>query len=237
MSIHTVWGPPQSGKTTLAVDLAFALSAHNQSVLLISPEQYSELSARLNIKIPAERSLSAAYKNKASLKQIVCTADDLLYVLAVPYDYDAFGEDLPEDTAKAVIEESGKLFDEVIIDCPSHTGSVLAAWALSCADNVFLMSGATSAAIPWNTAYQKAVDTLEQKTMHICSQVNEAFDYRTLHTALDIAPDLWLPYIPNASMVQLLKRTLYQSGGKLGKEYSQSIDALCSRCIGQEVDV
>ena len=38
MGINAVWGPPQSGKTTMAIDLAFALSRGGQSVLLISPE-------------------------------------------------------------------------------------------------------------------------------------------------------------------------------------------------------
>lgn len=83
MGINAVWGPPQSGKTTMAIDLAFALSIGGQSVLLISPELYSELAARLNIRIEPEKSLVAAYKNKESLKQIVHTVDDLLYALAV----------------------------------------------------------------------------------------------------------------------------------------------------------
>ena len=107
MGINAVWGPPQSGKTTMAIDLAFALSRGGQSVLLISPELYSELAARLNIRIEPEKSLVAAYKNKESLKQIVHTVDDLLYALAVPFDNDAFGEDVSEEVARAVIEQAG----------------------------------------------------------------------------------------------------------------------------------
>ena len=107
MGIYAVWGPPQSGKTSLAIDLAFALSLKGKSVCLISPELYSELAARLNIRIEPEKSLLAAYKKKDSLKQIVHTADDLLYVLAVPFDYDAFGEDMPEDAARALVEQAG----------------------------------------------------------------------------------------------------------------------------------
>ena len=51
MSINAVWGPPHSGKTTLAIDLAYALSQKGQSVCLISPELYSELSARIKINV------------------------------------------------------------------------------------------------------------------------------------------------------------------------------------------
>ena len=159
MGINAVWGPPQSGKTTMAIDLAFALSRGGQSVLLISPELYSELAARLNIRIEPEKSLVAAYKNKESLNQIVHTVDDLLYALAVPFDNDAFGEDVSEEVARVVIEQANNLFDVVIVDCPAHTGSALAAWALSRAEVVFMMSGAHSAAVMWNNAFRRAVDT------------------------------------------------------------------------------
>lgn len=117
MGINAVWGPPQSGKTTMAIDLAFALSRGGQSVLLISPELYSELAARLNIRIEPEKSLVAAYKNKESLKQIVHTVDDLLYALAVPFDNDAFGEDVSEEVARVVIEQANNLFDVVTVVC------------------------------------------------------------------------------------------------------------------------
>ena len=160
MSINAVWGPPQSGKTTLAIDLAFALHEQGQSVCIISPELYSEMAARLNIQIVQEKSLNAAVKKKESLKQIVHTVDDLLYALAVPFDNDAFGGDVSEEVARVVIEQANNLFDVVIVDCPAHTGSALAAWALSRAEVVFMMSGAHSAAVMWNNAFRRALDAV-----------------------------------------------------------------------------
>ena len=65
MGIYAVWGPPQSGKTSLAIDLAFALSLKGKSVCLISPELYSELAARLNIRIEPE-------KSRSSIQQTIC---------------------------------------------------------------------------------------------------------------------------------------------------------------------
>ena len=234
MGINAVWGPPQSGKTTMAIDLAFALSRGGQSVLLISPELYSELAARLNIRIEPEKSLVAAYKNKESLKQIVHTVDDLLYALAVPFDNDAFGEDVSEEVARVVIEQADNLFDVVIVDCPAHTGSALAAWALSRAEVVFMMSGAHSAAVMWNNAFRRAVDSVKDRACYVCAEVNDSFDYRTLHTLLNITPDYWLPFYENAGMLQLLKRTLYQGSGRIGREYTKAIDHICEKLTGEE---
>ena len=234
MGIYAVWGPPQSGKTTMAIDMAFALSLQGKSVCLISPELYSELAARLNIRIEPEKSLLAAYKKTGSLKQIVHKAEDLLYVLAVPFDNDAFGEDMPEDAAKALVEQAGKTFDVVIVDCPAHTGSVLAAWALSRADSVFMMSGAHSAAVMWNNAFRRAISAMKRKTYHICAEINSSFDYRTLHNMLGVTADVWLPHFPDAAMLQLLKRTLYQANGRVGRAYTKGIDQVCSLMTGKE---
>ena len=236
MGIYAVWGPPQSGKTTMAIDMAFAMSLRGKSVCLISPELYSELAARLNIRIEPEKSLLAAYKKVNSLKQIVHKADDLLYVLAVPFDHDAFGEDMPEEAARALVEQAGKTFDVVIVDCPAHAGSVLAAWALSCADSVFMMSGAHSAAVMWNSSFRRAITAMKNKTHYVCAEINSNFDYRTLHNLLGVTPEVWLPHFPDASMLQLLKRTLYQASGRTGRAYTKGIDQICLLLNGKEDD-
>lgn len=236
MSITAVWGPPQSGKTTLCIDLAYALSQSGRSVCLISPELYSELAARMNLKIQKDKSLAAAQKNNESLEQIVHKVDDLLFVLAAPYDHDAFGEGISNAVAKSVLEEAKELFDIVLVDCPSHTGSAVAAWGLSSAAAVLMMSGAHSSAVIWNNAYRRAVDAVEDKTFHICSRINRTFDYRTLHDMLDVTPEVWLPHYPDAAMEQLLKHTLYRQNGKLGRDYISGIDLICQLICVEDGD-
>ena len=128
------------------------------------------------------------------------------------------------------------MFDVVIVDCPSHTGSVLAAWTLSCADGVFMMSGSHSASVMWNHSFQRAISAIKKKTTYVCAEVNGNFDYRTLHTMLGITPDVWLPHFPNAVTTQIMKRTLYQANGRIGRNYTKNIDKICTMLIGEEDD-
>lgn len=234
MSIFAVWGPPRSGKTTVAIDLAFALSRGGSSTLLLSCECYSELSARLNTRIEPEKSLAAVCGGRAPLKQLVHTVDELLYVLAVPFDCDAFDETLSEVTAKSLLTEAERLFDAVIIDCPSHTGSALAAWGLSRAERVLLLSGSQSCAVMWHNAFRRALDALSDRVLAASVEINEAFDHRTLHTLLRLAPRFRLPHYPDAEMLQLVRRTLYQSSGRHGKAYTKAIDGICTALKGEE---
>lgn len=230
MAIIAVWGPPRSGKTTLAIDMAFALSAQGASVCLISPEVYSELSARLEIRIDRAHSLTAAYKPTDSVKPLLQKVDGLFFVLSVSHDTDAFEDDIPEDTAKSLLEQTATLFDVVLVDCPSHTDSVLAAWSLSMAGRVLLTTGASAAAVMWHRAFSRATEAVSARVLNVCIEVSEDYDYRSLHGLLGIAQSARLPYVRNAD----IKRTLYGSGGKPGKKYTKDMDKLCKLLRGGE---
>jgi molybdopterin-guanine dinucleotide biosynthesis protein len=232
MSIYAVWGPPHSGKTTLAIDLAYALSQKGQSVCLISPELYSELSARMKINITKQKSLTMAYKTKESLKQVVFRADELLYVLAVPCYNDAFGEDTGSEAAKTILDQANTLFDVVLVDCPSYAGSVLAAWALNRAEKVLLLTGSQVSSSLWYNAYRRAVETVTARAVSVCIEINDSFDYPALHKLIGVSPEVWIPFYKDAESFQNLKPTLYDSGGKIGKVYSGSIDYVCTKLRG-----
>lgn len=232
MGINAIWGPPRSGKTTLAIDLAYALSGSGKSVCLISPELYSELSARLNINIPEQKSLLAAFKTKESLKQVVYRVEELFYVLAVPCFHNALDEETDSDDAKELLKQASILFDVVLVDCPSHTGSVLAAWALNMADKVLLLSGSQTASCLWYNAYRRAVDLVKAKIMPICSETNKNFDYPGLHKLIQITPYIWIPFFKDAEAYLNLKPTLYKSGGSMGRAYCTAINEVCAELEG-----
>lgn len=237
MGIIAVWGPPHSGKTTLSIDLAYALAFDGQSVCLISTEEYSELGARLNTRIPPEQSLSAIDNNcKGRLKQIVRSVDDLLFILAVPYDYDAFGNTLGETAVKELFMEAGEVFDFVIVDCVSDVHNMLSAWAMQYAQKVLMTTGSNRPVIPWFHAKRRAFQPLADKTDYISVQVSSKCDTQSLFNALGVHPIAWLPYIKDADVIQMQKRTLCRTNGKAGKRYRRALAQLCQILIGQEGD-
>ncbi len=229
MSVTAIWGPPCSGKTSLAIDLSYALSKGGNSVCLISPEPFSEMSALLSIKITKQQSIDSAYHAIGNLKQTVCKVDGLLFVLAEPYFTDAFETEASLNDVKSLLEETEATFDCVIVDCPAHTHNTLAACALNRADTVILLTGYRSASGLWNRAFLRAIQALESKTIPVCVQGDSNFDYRSLHRLVELEPVVWIPHYPDADAGRRVRRTLYDSGGKAGRAYNAAIDDLCSK--------
>lgn len=229
MSIIAIWGAPHSGKTTLAIDLAHALSQHGRSACLISPEPYSELSGRMNMKIPKSKSLAAALEAPGSLKQTVQEAAELLYVLAAAWDTDAFADEPSLAAIRELLKQAEAVFDTVLVDCPSGNGNAFAAQALRTAASVILLSGSDTSAAMWYSAYRRPIAVLDAKTFFVCNQTVSSYDYLAYCKAIRMIPALFLPHFPDISSIQTAKRTVYGSSSKAGRAYTEGLNEILKK--------
>ncbi|MEA4893978.1 MAG: hypothetical protein VB064_01815 [Oscillospiraceae bacterium] len=226
MGIYAIWGPPQSGKTTLAVNLAYAISRGDKSVCLISPAAYSELSAFLGVKIPKEQSLTAALRGGTGIRQTVFKADELLFLLAAPVTADAFNDDYSGEQVKSLLELARITFDLVLVDCPTEPNNLFAAWSLNRADKVLLTLGGHPSCVLWHGAYRKALQAIAGKTVYVGSEVVSDFDYSAMYGLLNCAPEVGIPYIREAPLLQNDGRLLFGLSGGKGRMYRQSLNKL-----------
>lgn len=226
MSIYAIWGAPQTGKTTLAVNLAYALSRGDQSVCLISPVAYSELSAFLGVKIPKENSLNAALRGGTPLRQTVFKADDLFYVLAAPSAASALDGDYSGEQVKTLLELARLTFDVVLVDCLSETNDLFSAWALNRADKAFLCVGGHVSGVLWHKANDKALRAARDKTIYVGSEIIPGLDYAAMYKLLNCAPEIKIPYIREAPLFQNERRFLCGLSGRKGRAYAGAIEKL-----------
>ncbi|MDD3231069.1 MAG: AAA family ATPase [Oscillospiraceae bacterium] len=226
MRICAIWGAPQSGKTTLAVNLAHAISRGDKTVCLISPATYSELSAILGVEITEEQSLQAALRGSVGIKQTVFKVDELFFALAAPVTADAFDDDYSSEQVKSLLELAQITFDIVIVDCPSETNNLFAAWSLNMADTVILSLSGYISCVLWYAANKRALQAVQKKTVYVSSEVTSDFDYDAMHRLLKCTPDIRIPYIREAPLLQNENRLLYQLSGKKGWTYAKAINQL-----------
>lgn len=237
MGIVSIYGPPGSGKTSLAVDLSFANARQGRSVCLISADPYSELSAVLQVQIGRKNSLPAAYQRPGMIQQIAYPAADLLYVLSVPMGNDIFSMSESSPAVKQVLAQTRSLYDVVIVDCPAYADSALAAWALRTSDRILLLTGCRPRDGEWHKTYRRATWEVISKATYICTEIRENFDYHALYSLIGYQPEHVIPHVPDADAIRDTNRTLYGvSAGILdGKaartalqRYSEAIDKLKS---------
>ena len=227
MGIVAVWGPPNSGKTTLAIDLAHALARYGRSVCLISPEPYGELGARLGLNIPPERSLLRVSKGEGALEQSALSVRELLFLLSAGSGEDSFGDSVSVEAAKRLLDRAEVSFDLVLTDCPAAMDDPVSAWTMNRAEHVVLLSGCRSASGSWFSSCSRALAAISGKVVPVCLEASPAYDYPGLLKLEGMTPAVWVPHYPSAEETQGEKLTLYGSGGRTGRAYTESIDALC----------
>ncbi|MGE4485790.1 MAG: hypothetical protein AB7C97_11835 [Oscillospiraceae bacterium] len=226
VGIHAIWGAPRSGKTTLAVNLAHAISRSGKSVCLISPEPYSELSVIFGVSIPRNRSLPAAIRGFDNLKQTILKIGDLLYILAAPTNADAFDDSYSDEQVKLLLELCDITFDHVVVDCPSETNSLMAAWAMNKASSVPLCIGGQTSCAVWYSANARAIKALGNKVFYISTETTSDYDYNAMHELLEVSPAITIPHIAQATLLQNERRLIYGLTGKKGRLYREALSRI-----------
>ena len=188
-----IWGASGVGKTTLALALSKALIGEGKTVLLISPEPYSELSAIGGVKIPTEQCLQTAIRT-GNLKQSVFQKDDCFYILAAPSCHDCFDDNYSAEQVKALLTLAKTTFDTVLVDCPTEMNNLVSAWALSLADKVLLCIGGEYQGAMWYKSAERAIAAIKHKTISVGMEISDAFDYEALYDFLEQKPHYRIPH-------------------------------------------
>ena len=187
-----IWGASSTGKTTLALALSKALIAEGKTVLLISPEPYSELSAFFGVKVPTEQSLQTAIRT-GNLKQSVFQKDECFYFLAAPSCHDCFDDNYSAEQVKALLTLAKTTFDTVIVDCPTEMNNLVSAWSMSLADKILLCIGGEFQGAMWYKSAERAIAAIKHKSLFVGMETSDAFDYEALYDFLEQKPHYRIP--------------------------------------------
>jgi hypothetical protein len=111
---------------------------------------------------PEEHSLRAALRVEAESGKRYIRWTSCFFALAAPTSADAFEDDYTGEQVKALLELTGSTFDTVVVDCPSETDNLFAAWALNKSDAAVVCLGGQTACAVWHTAYGRQYRLLAQ---------------------------------------------------------------------------
>ncbi|MPN54841.1 hypothetical protein SDC9_202518 [bioreactor metagenome] len=152
--------------------------------------------------------------------------DELFYVLAMPVSVDAFDSDYSDEQIKRLLDMARLTFDFVLVDCPSQPDNLIAAWSLNKADQVLLCMGGPVSCVLWHRANRKALQAVRSKTVYVGSEVTQALDSAKLYKLLKCAPEIRIPYMEHAALLQSEGRFLFGQSGRKSRVYSKAINQL-----------
>ncbi len=75
-------------------------------------------------------------------------------------------------------------------------------------------------------ANMRALQAVRNRAVYVGSEVTSDFDYDAMYRLLSSTPDIQIPYIREASVLQNENRLLYQISGKKGRAYSNAMNQL-----------
>jgi len=171
------------GKTTTAVNLAAALSAAGERVLLVDLDPQAHATLALGCAIEDEPSLIDVLRERVTIGETVQTAPGGIWLLPATAALAEFEEEAarsiaPERALRRALSISGLAYDFAVLDCPPRTDGVLAANALRAADTAVLVIEAGTFALQ---GALKALEVLERTA----ETLEPPFSVRAVGTMFD----------------------------------------------------
>ena len=94
------------------------------------------------------------------------------------------------------------------------------------ADTVLVCLGGRVSCALWHMANARALQTVRNRAVYVSSEVTSDFDYDAMCQLLNMDPDIKIPYIQEAPLLQNEEHLLYQMSGKKGRAYVNAINQL-----------
>jgi len=171
------------GKTTTAINLAGALSAAGERVLLVDLDPQAHATLGLGCAIEDEPTVLDVLRERVTIREAVQTAPGGVWLLPATSDLAEFEEEAartiaPERALARSIAVARLAFDFAVLDCPPRADGVLAANALRAADTALLVVESGTFALQ---GALKALDLLETTA----ATLSHPFSVRAVGTMFD----------------------------------------------------
>ena len=137
--VLAIWGAPNSGKSTLAANIATILADSNYMTCLVSAADHGELQSFFGTAIPKNKGLYAAMSNGKNVREALTEARENLCLLELDTGGDAYEvANISPEQVTHMISDLRDQFTYVIIDCTNYKESVFTGLGLVEADTVMV---------------------------------------------------------------------------------------------------
>ena len=227
--VFAIWGPPCSGKTTFAVNMATVLATSNYMTCLISASDHGELQSFFGTTIPKNKGLYSAITSGRHVRESLVEAMPNLFLLEADTSGDAY--DLAEiraEQVKNMIADLREQFPYVIIDCTSFKESVITGMGLGgpvSADKVVICLPHRVSASMWVTANRRMIEAIAQKVLYVDVDTRAGgCSMEQLLTSIGLAePQIKFGCVDVAYECENTSHPIVMKGGRAERKYKKAL--------------
>ena len=237
--IYAVWGGKHSGKTTLAINLACALSKKNKLVGLISSNlTYGELQTFFGQSVPPEKGIFEALSEESpniGERFAEYTESKNLFFLSVPTRYTGLLCDtVTLEETERMINAASLVFDILIVDGAAEVNNPVSGVGLWLSDTIFTLHRPSIAAQMWYRGVSDFMRELHiaKKQTHILMAPNGEFDGKTYQDMMKLPFAYELPYVKGAAEMENAGTPLYFASDRPCRRYGRVMEQIAGKICG-----
>ena len=237
--ILAIWGGKHSGKTTLAVNLACALSERGMLTGIISSNLiYGELQTFFGQTVPKGKGLFKALgAENPNIGELftACGESKNLFFLSAPTRYSGLlSDNVGLEDAERMLNAASLVFDVLIVDGSADVNSPVSSVGLWLADTVLTLHKPSISAQMWLTAVSDFVRELNlgEKQKHILLSPNGAFDEKTYRDLTRLTFAWELPNVRRAAELENAGTPLYFFRDRSCGRYKRVLEGLVRTLVG-----
>ena len=239
--IIAVWGGSNSGKTTFAVNLACAFSAHDQLVGLVSSNlTYGDLQIYFGQGVPLQKGLFQALNEdnpNIGEKFTEYGEHKNLFFLSVPTHYTGLLCDaVTLREAERMMNAAALVFDILIVDGAPEVTNPVSGVGLWLAEKIYTLHKPSVAAQMWHEGVSDFVRELHiaDKQTHILLLPNGEFDDKTYRSMTGLPFVYELPYIKRAGELENAGTPIYFFQDRTSRRYGKILEQIAKENCGGE---
>ncbi|KJR44810.1 hypothetical protein UF75_4804 [Desulfosporosinus sp. I2] len=236
--IVSVWGGGNSGKSTLAVNLACALSSHDRLVGLVSSNLvYGNLQIFFGQSISPEKGLfQVLHEDNPNIGEKFSEYEESknLFFLSAPTHYTGLLCDtVTLQSVERMISAASLVFDILIIDGAGELANPVSGTGLWMAERIVTLHKPSIAAQMWHQGVEDFVRELHiaGKQIHVLQAPNGEFDDKTFQSMMGLSFAYELPFVKRAGELENAGTPIYflhdRSCRRYGKVLEQIAEEIC----------
>lgn len=224
--VFAVWGSQNSGKTTLACNMAVMLANSGYMTCLLSANDHGEFQSFFGTAIPKGKGMYSAISSGRSVRESLTEARQNLCILEADTGGDAYDlTNVTSEQVHAIIDELRDQFSFVIIDCTASKDWVFTGVGVLDADKVVCCIPHRVSAATWHIANKQLLEAFASKTIYVDNNTREGgCNMDQLLEGIDL-PEcaVRIPCVDSAYRYENRSKPLVLQSGRMEKRYRMQV--------------